>query len=182
MSKDKLLLVIVAVVLGFGIHVNQTNVSANHNKDVPMEQISPEEENNKEEDEYPEQEKEPSEPDVALEAKTMAEALEMAKKYNKNIFLYFGAEWCGPCNRMKGETLVAPEVVQILKNYIVLKLNTDIEAELSMKYGVRAIPSYFIIDKNEARLHDGNGFKNVKVFVKWFDEFTPKNKKQGKKK
>lgn len=178
MSKDKILLIIVAVVLGFGINVNSHPLDVkNLIEKTPIE---------KEEDPFigdndaPKEDEQPKkEEDSVLIAKTMEEALVMSQKSGKNIIVYFGASWCGPCVKMKTETLVDPEVVQVLNRYVYLNLDHDLVPELGAKYNVRAIPSYFILDKDGEVLKDGGGFKNAKTFLKWIGETHVKKVKKN---
>ena len=69
---------------------------------------------------------------------TYEEALQLAKKEKKNLFISFTASWCGPC-RMLG-----PVIEQLDNQYpdvVVGKVNVDDEQELAMRYGVMSIPT-----------------------------------------
>lgn len=59
----------------------------------------------------------------------------------------FWAEWCGPCR------LVGPVIDQLAEEYdgkaLVGKVNVDHNPEVSMKYGVRSIPTILIIKDGE---------------------------------
>jgi thioredoxin 1 len=59
----------------------------------------------------------------------------------------FWAEWCGPCR------LIAPIVDELSKEYegkaTIGKLNVDSNPEVSMKYGVRSIPTLLILKDGE---------------------------------
>jgi thioredoxin 1 len=59
----------------------------------------------------------------------------------------FWAEWCGPCR------LVGPVIEQLASEYegkaLVGKVNVDYNPEISMKYGVRSIPTILIIKDGE---------------------------------
>ena len=59
----------------------------------------------------------------------------------------FWAEWCGPCR------LIGPIVDELAKNYegkvAIGKVNVDENPEISMKYGVRSIPTILIIKDGE---------------------------------
>tara|TARA_R110000772_G_C13287988_1_gene437697 strand:+ start:828 stop:1082 length:255 start_codon:yes stop_codon:yes gene_type:complete len=53
--------------------------------------------------------------------------------------LYFSAEWCGPCKTFK------PKMKKLLADgYPVEFLNVDSDSELTMKYGVRNVPTTII--------------------------------------
>ena len=59
----------------------------------------------------------------------------------------FWAEWCGPCR------MVGPVIEQLAQEYdgkvTVGKLNVDHHPEISMKYGVRSIPTILILKNGE---------------------------------
>ena len=59
----------------------------------------------------------------------------------------FWAEWCGPCR------LVTPIIEDLSKEYdgkaTIGKLNVDHNQEVSMKYGVRSIPTILFIKNGE---------------------------------
>ena len=59
----------------------------------------------------------------------------------------FWAEWCGPCR------LVAPIIDQLAEEYngkaLIGKVNVDDNPEVSMKYGVRSIPTILIFKDGE---------------------------------
>src|SRR6187431_2299912 len=55
------------------------------------------------------------------------------------IVVDFWAEWCGPCR------MVAPEIKKVAEHLagkaLVLKVDTDANAELSARFGIRSIPT-----------------------------------------
>lgn len=59
----------------------------------------------------------------------------------------FWAEWCGPCR------MVAPVIEEIAKEYqdkvLVGKVDVDSNFQVSMKYGIRSIPTILIVKNGE---------------------------------
>lgn len=59
----------------------------------------------------------------------------------------FWAEWCGPCR------MIGPHIEEMAKEYdgkaLVAKVNVDHNPEISMKYGVRSIPTVLYIKNGE---------------------------------
>jgi len=59
----------------------------------------------------------------------------------------FWAEWCGPCR------LVSPIIEELSHEYdgqaVIGKVNVDVNPEISMKYGIRSIPTILFIKDGE---------------------------------
>lgn len=59
----------------------------------------------------------------------------------------FWAEWCGPCR------MIGPHIEEMAKEYdgkaLIAKVNVDHNPEISMKYGVRSIPTVLYIKNGE---------------------------------
>ena len=59
----------------------------------------------------------------------------------------FWAEWCGPCR------MVAPVIEELAKDYdgkaLIGKLDVDSNPGVSMKYGVRSIPTILFLKDGE---------------------------------
>lgn len=59
----------------------------------------------------------------------------------------FWAEWCGPCR------MISPIIEELSKEYdgkvTVGKVNVDHNPEVSMKYGIRSIPTVLILKNGE---------------------------------
>lgn len=59
----------------------------------------------------------------------------------------FWAEWCGPCR------MIGPIIEELSKEYdgkaTVGKVNVDHNPEISMKYGIRSIPTVLVLKNGE---------------------------------
>ena len=60
---------------------------------------------------------------------------------NGLVLVDFFANWCGPCKMMAP---VLEEVEKEVDGLIVVKVDTDKEGELALKYGVQSIPNMIL--------------------------------------
>ena len=84
------------------------------------------------------------------------EALELAKKEKKIIFIDAYASWCGPCKRMAKNVFTQDAVGDFYnEHFINLKLDMEkAEAEVFRKsFSVSAFPTLFYIDGKEELVH-----------------------------
>ncbi len=73
---------------------------------------------------------------------------EKAIKADKVVMVDFWAEWCGPCR------MVGPIVEELANEYapdqaIIGKVNVDENPEISMRFGIRNIPTILFLKNGE---------------------------------
>lgn len=64
-------------------------------------------------------------------------------------YLYFSAQWCGPCKSL------SPIMNEVSSQISVEKIDVDLDYERAQQYGVRNIPTVVLVD----------GITEVKRFV-----------------
>ena len=85
----------------------------------------------------------------------------IGKKTSQKILLYFYANWCGYCNKMKKKTFQDSLVIDYVNTHFVpIKVNTDKKEQLALKYRVRGLPSTFILSE------DGDEISNLPGYIK----------------
>ena len=100
---------------------------------------------------------------------TWDEAIALAKKEKKKIFVDFYTEWCGPCLNMSLTVFVLPQVGEVYnKNFVCLKIDAEKGEgrELAKRYGVTSYPTYiFINPKSQEIIHRSGSNKPVEDFL-----------------
>ncbi len=100
---------------------------------------------------------------------TWAEALASSKKENKLIFLDAYAAWCGPCKTMAKNTFTKKDVGDFFNaNFINVKMDMEKDPEgqrLSNKFKLRAYPTLYFINGNEALIHQELGMQKPKQLI-----------------
>ena len=76
---------------------------------------------------------------------TYEEALQLAKKEKKNLFISFTASWCGPC-RMLAPVL---ESLSDRDDFKIVKVDVDAEPALAMQFGIESIPTLLVFEQGK---------------------------------
>jgi thioredoxin 1 len=101
---------------------------------------------------------------------TWAEALALAKKNNKLIFLDIYASWCGPCKKLKKRTFSSDKVGTYFNEHFI---NVSLDGEegegvtVSSKYNVSSYPSLFFIDGDGKIISKAEGFLNANEIIQF---------------
>ena len=77
--------------------------------------------------------------------------------------LYFSASWCGPCKTL-GPIM---ESVSGQVNY--QKIDVDNNQELSMKYGIRNIPTLVLVDESGTELNRSTGVLQKQQIIDFYN-------------
>lgn len=96
---------------------------------------------------------------VADGTTTQANSREAEAK--KHIIVFFTANWCPSCVRMKSQTL--PNVS--LPGHDLRVVDVDANPGLVQSYGVQSIPAYFVLDGLGRAYRQGVGFRDVAQFI-----------------
>ena len=94
------------------------------------------------------------------------EAITAAKKNKQPVMIDFYADWCGWCKRLDSDTYVHEDVVALAQDFISLKIDADVEKDLSSTYKVVGLPTILFIDANGKEIHRVVGYRPPEDFVK----------------
>lgn len=99
---------------------------------------------------------------------TWQEALELASRENKPVFVDVYATWCGPCKMLKATTFKNKEAGDYFNEYFI---NVTIDAEkgegvkLAQQYGVSAYPTLLVVDGNGEPVTGTMGYHRPKDLI-----------------
>jgi len=105
---------------------------------------------------------------IAFHQGTWDEALQLAKKEGKPIFLDISASWCGPCKMLKARTFPNEDVG---KFYNANFINVAVDGEkgegvvLARKFRIQGYPSLIYIDSNGELIAQTAGYRNPKQLI-----------------
>lgn len=88
-------------------------------------------------------------------------AMAEAKASGRRVFVDFQTTWCGPCRTMEQLVYTADEVVKAAAGTIAVKLDGDVERELTRRYGVTAYPTMLLLDADGAEVRRLVGYQHV---------------------
>jgi thioredoxin 1 len=114
---------------------------------------------------------------IKFQKGTWNEALAIARKENKIIFLDLSATWCGPCKYLKATTFTNSEVADF---YNTTFINIELDGEkgdgatLVRKYEVKGYPTLLFINANGKVVKEALGYQDVKEFLKLGQSLTNK--------
>lgn len=115
------------------------------------------------------------------------QAIKLAKKSNKLLFIDFYATWCGPCKQLDRLIFQNDSIQKVLgEDYILLKYDAekDTTFNLTKKYHIRSYPTAIVLNSDGFVLHKRYGFRgddykslssDVLKFTKEASEFANKN-------
>jgi len=77
--------------------------------------------------------------------------------------LYFSAKWCGPCKAL------APRMEKLASQINYRKIDVDSNQDMSMKYGVRNVPSLVLVDENGTELNRMVGVQPDQAILNFYN-------------
>src|SRR3954468_11974320 len=90
-------------------------------------------------------------------------------KTKKPLFLYFTAEWCGPCQSLKHTTWADADVEKALSNFIPVKIDIDQHPDLSRRYPSDGIPHFVIAKSDGSAIRETVGAYPAREFIEWLN-------------
>lgn len=94
------------------------------------------------------------------------------KKEGKKILISFYADWCTYCKKMDRETFSKSDVAAYMnENFISIKLNSDIEKQLSREFRVSGLPMTWFLDEDGGKIQGLPGYLSKEMFLAYLKYF-----------
>jgi thioredoxin-related protein len=106
---------------------------------------------------------------VQIVASDYKDAIKKSGEKGMPVLVFFEADWCGWCTKMKRESLTDAKVKDVMKNYILVYVDYDKNKSVARKFGVQSLPSYAITNVNEKSLKSDGGYLDGNGFAQWLD-------------
>ena len=100
------------------------------------------------------------------------------KSQEKKVeILYFGAEWCAPCKKMK-ELFKDEKVKNLLDKYDFKMYDFDVDVDISKKYNIKYLPTT-IIKSGDNILYRKSGYINKETFLEILKQYERIDSKEN---
>lgn len=94
------------------------------------------------------------------------QGMELAKTQDKPVFLYFHADWCTYCKKLKKTTFQDKAVLNYLKdNFISITVDTDKKKEIAAQWSVRGLPTLWFLKPDNSKISSIPGYIDAKHFL-----------------
>lgn len=107
---------------------------------------------------------------------TFQEALALAEKEQKYVFVEVYATWCGPCKQLKRTTFKDKEVgAYFNKNFINIAIDGETEEgdKILSRYQIRSYPTLLILDAKGRVLTRQTGFMKPYILINFGRRVVP---------
>lgn len=97
---------------------------------------------------------------------TYKKGTDLARRQNRNMVIYFHADWCAYCGQMEKETFSDAAVIDFLNNKaIAVKVDVDHEKRIARQFGVRGLPATFLLLNNGQQIGPMPGFIPPRAYL-----------------
>ena len=94
--------------------------------------------------------------------------LQEAKNTNKPVFIDFYAGWCSYCKELDENALSNSNVQEkLIQNYVLVKIDTDQNPDLSSQYKIYNLPTMVILNSNGQEIKRQQGYVTVDQLLSW---------------
>lgn len=86
------------------------------------------------------------------------------------LLLYFTADSCDPCNRMRDRTFSDKRVVKAIRDFVPVRIRGDIELQPVRRFGVKGFPTIVFFSFSEGEIDRKAGFRAADSMLRWIKD------------
>ena len=105
--------------------------------------------------------------------------MEEASSTGKPMILEFYADWCSPCIAMEEGTYPDPRVISELKDFIAIKVDTQVRIDIESKYHIAYYPTIVFLNAKGDEISRHVGYLGPEDMVKTIKESRGKLPKEA---
>jgi thiol-disulfide isomerase/thioredoxin len=98
---------------------------------------------------------------------TLKAASEAASADQSLVLLIFGAEWCGPCHKLKKETLASSDFLEKAGVIHLAEVDIDLEQKTAREFGIGAVPTLILLTPDGKIVTRREGFMPPADLLAW---------------
>src|SRR4051812_25174693 len=103
----------------------------------------------------------------------VAGARSMAQTQGRPLLLYFTADWCEPCQRMKHGAFADAEVdCAVRARYVPVKIDIDRNRQIAREFAIEAMPTFKVVSPQGEVVKQVTGGMDAKEFLQWLTSPT----------
>lgn len=96
--------------------------------------------------------------------------IEEASLTGKPMLLEFYADWCSPCIAMEEGTYPDPRVISEMKDFIAIKVDTQVRIDIESKYHIAYYPTIVFLNSKGDEISRHVGYLGPEDMVKTINE------------
>jgi thioredoxin-related protein len=102
----------------------------------------------------------------SIDWQSYAKGLDIAKTQDKPVFLYFHADWCTYCTKLKKTTFTDKNVLNYLNdNFISISIDTEKEKAFANQWGIKGLPSIWFLKSDSSKISNLPGYVGPEHFL-----------------
>lgn len=86
------------------------------------------------------------------------------------ILVDFWAIWCGPCRTMDRDLWSLPEMKELAKNFVPLKVDVDTDRSMAIKYNAKSIPMVLLMTASGEVIWQQIGYGNADQYIRILEQ------------
>jgi len=105
--------------------------------------------------------------------------MEEASSTGKPVILEFYADWCSPCIAMEEGTYPDPRVISEMKDFIAIKVDTQVRIDIESKYHIAYYPTIVFLNAKGDEITRHVGYLDPEGMVRTINESRVKLPKEA---